>query len=251
VRWSRLIAVPFLVLILVIFSRQPIEVSSALMILVAWIAWYLPLYRFYRSLNYGDVWVLWPLGSTAVGITIILSVVFLGEVVSGTALVGIVALFLWIFLVGVDFKSLGRGLHLKAVLYVSGAILGRGLMYFFFKIAIDASSPMRTMVLIESWVLFWSLIHEYGIHKKIPPFTKNKQVRIWLLAMVLVANIGGIAYNYGLQLWPVSVVSAIFAWSPLITALYGMIVYKEKLSNRQWTGIWILVCGLVLVSWVI
>lgn len=248
---TRLIALPFLFLVLFVFAREPISISSVLMILGVWMLWYLPVYWFYKSLNYGDVWVLWPLASTSVGITIILSVVFLNEVVSGTAILGILALFLWVFLVGVDFKLLGNGLHSKAILYVSGAIIGWGLMYFFFKIAIDASSPMRTMCLIETWVLLWSLIHEYSAHKKVPAFTENKQVRKWLLAMVLVANIGGIAYNYGLQLWPVSVVSAVFAGSPLVTALYGFLVYQEKLWNRQWIGIWVLVCGLVLVSWVV
>lgn len=248
VLWRNTMGVPVILLLLVVFAWEPIGRQTALLIYGVGVVGYLPLLSFYTSLKYWNVWVLGPLSSTSTLITIGLSLLFLQESLSLWGILGVATIFLGIFLLTMDWKAMKSGVPLKGLLYVWWAIVGRGCIYFFFKIAVDASSPMWTVLLIESWVLTGSILHQLSKHRSLPSLVKDPSLLKSLIVMSVLANIWAIALNYGLWIWPVSVVTALFAWAPLITVFYGVLVYQEKVVSRQWIWVLGIVVGLILIS---
>ena len=60
--------------------------------------------------------------------------------------------------------------------------------------------------------------------------------------------LGFMAYNFGIQMGNVSIVAAIGSANPLVAAIYGKLVYKEKLKNQQYIAIAVVILGIILMS---
>ncbi len=68
---------------------------------------------------------------------------------------------------------------------------------------------------------------------------------LWIDQQNNFVAIGTVAYNAGIMISSVTIVSAFMFSNPLITAIYGSRAFGEKLRKIQWLGIIVLI-----VAWI-
>ena len=93
--------------------------------------------------------------------------------------------------------------------------------------------------------MIWS-----GIHLKVSRqgFSFPPKMSIYIVALALCTVAGTFFMNLGLMIAPVSVIAALTASNPLVSTLYGRIVFKEKLRKIQYFAALLMVAGIILIS---
>jgi len=76
----------------------------------------------------------------------------------------------------------------------------------------------------------------------------GKSVMPFLALLALTTSLGTLGFAFGVTMAPVSVIATLGFASPLVTTLYGMIVYKERLGMMQYLGSLMIVGGVVGIS---
>jgi drug/metabolite transporter (DMT)-like permease len=121
-----------------------------------------------------------------------------------------------------------------------------GLVYFLSKYMVLWFGALPAAFMLELGVLAGAGIHL--LHSKgrlsLPPHPLLPTLA--LLALCGVA--GTLFYNLGLESANVSIVAALCFSSPLVAALYGLVVYKEKLGIWQWGAMGLILAGIVMLQ---
>ena len=247
--WRGLFLAP-LMLCIALFNWPSHELASRDLLIAVGIALvgYLPLMLFYRALSLGKVGVVSPVLGTTIIYTTMLSMVFYGEQLSGAQLAGIIAIIIGVVLVSVDFRQ-WRGSDMfsrsSGVPHALGAAFLWGLVFFLLKIPNQALGPFLTSTITEAGVLVGALAH-LALTRKSPKMPDKKSAREIAVLVILGPSI--LFFYFAIQMLDVSVVSAIMFSSPLVAALYGALVYKERLTIQQYFAIVLLVTGIVILS---
>lgn len=211
---------------------------------------YFPLSFFIKALEKGKVGLVVPISNSYVIFTFLLSSLFYGEEINLTKILALVIIISGLFLLsfnpkdlkGSDIFKLSSGLP-----YALITCLGWGIVFFYFKMPVNYLGPVLTSLVTEAGILVSSYINlKIKKEKLILP---SKKVFLALIIGGIFLVIGSISFNLGLKITnQASVMSTINAASPLVAALYGFIVYKERLKSRQWLGVLVLILGIITIS---
>ncbi len=124
-----------------------------------------------------------------------------------------------------------------------------GISYALFKIPIRWIGPIPFSFILEFTISLFALVLllingslRHVIHKR--PFKPNKHY--WILALLVIG--GTLFVNLSMMSTPITEVNILSNTSQLISLAMGYILYREKLTTKQWLGVMAIICSIVLIS---
>lgn len=107
----------------------------------------------------------------------------------------------------------------------------------------NLATAIRTVVVMAA---AWLIVFCRGEAKYVRAL--NKKEFLFLLLSGLATGASWLCYYYAIQQGQVSVVVPIDRLSILVTVLFSVIVFKDKLSAKAWAGLLLLVAGTVCMA---
>ena len=107
----------------------------------------------------------------------------------------------------------------------------------------DVATAVRTSVVL---VMAWLIVFITGAYSTIAQISVTSW--IFLILSGLATGASWLCYYYAIQQGLVSVVMPIDRLSILITVLFSLIVFREKLSLKAWIGLALLTTGTVCMA---
>lgn len=107
----------------------------------------------------------------------------------------------------------------------------------------DVATAVRTSVVL---VMAWLIVFITGAYSTIAQISVTSW--IFLILSGLATGASWLCYYYAIQQGLVSVVVPIDRLSILITVLFSIIVFREKLSLKAWIGLALLTTGTVCMA---
>lgn len=210
---------------------------------------YIPLLTFYQSLKLGKVGIVSPIASSSVIFTVIFSLIFFKESLTNIQFFSIFLIIFGLITISInfrDFKNSGLFDLSSGVIFALITSFLWGLVYFLTKIPVMIIGPILTSFITE-FIIFLSSSLNIKLSKQ--NFSlKEKNMIKYLIIIALFTAAGTLFFNLGISVSNVSIVAALTFSNPLISTIYGKIVYKEKLRFSQYLGGLIIVVGIILVS---
>ncbi|MBN2042246.1 MAG: DMT family transporter [Candidatus Aenigmarchaeota archaeon] len=226
-----------------------VSLTFVMIALMIGIVGYVPLVTFYKAIEKGKVGVITPISNSSFLVTILLSVVFFGEILSPSNAFSVLLIVAGIILISVDFRDFSGSGIFRISSGIPIAVLTCflwGMVFFLLKIPVSVVGPVISSFLLELGVLLVS-----GINMKFSGISHHLPGRWMLSEIFLVAlfgTAGSLFYNLGISVSDVSVVVALSFSSPFIAAVYGRIAYKERLRLIQYVAIIVILSGIFLLS---
>ena len=210
----------------------------------------LSFFSFYRALQLGPVSVVSPVFASYAALTVVLSVALNGEHLSGLAALGVSSTIAGVVLAssrssrdrGDDASRAGIPFALVATLSwgVASYLIGR------YSQQVGWYLPLFGSRLVEFACMATILIvlRARGATVVFP------RGRFALIPAVsgLADNIAVGAFARGSQLGFISITSAVSATFPLVVIAGGVILFHERPTKRQWTGVVLTIAGLVVLG---
>ena len=107
----------------------------------------------------------------------------------------------------------------------------------------DFAKAIRTSVVL---ILAWGIVLITGAYAGLDKITDKSW--IFLILSGLATGASWLCYYYAIQQGQVSVVVPIDKLSILITVFFSLIVFREKLSSKGWTGLALLTLGTLCMA---
>jgi drug/metabolite transporter (DMT)-like permease len=206
---------------------------------------------FYRSLQLGPVAIVGPVFASYASISVILSVVLIGERLSGLAMLGVVSTIGGVVLasVGRAPRAGGRRESWGGIPFALAATVTWGVAaYLIGRYAQETGwfLPVYGSRLVELAGVGGAivLLSATGRRPRSPDTTDTA-----IAAGAGLADVTAVAlFARGSEVGLVSIVSAVSATFPLVLVVAGVTLFRERPTSRQWIGVLATVAGLVLLG---
>lgn len=214
---------------------------------------------FFTGLRIGPLAVVSPTVAAFGGLTVILSVLFLGETLTTLQAAGAALATVGVVLVG--FVTDGG---LRATRIVGpGVLLGFAALVLFALMTVASAGPIRQVGWLEfsllsrtvNVVAIWALlVVSLGTRSRwSQPFLAAGEARSRVGAIAIVAAglldiTGLISFTIGLEQADTWIVGLASSFGPAIAVLVAVLFMRERLRRTQWLGLAILGAGLVAVA---
>lgn len=203
---------------------------------------------YFHALQLGDINKVTPIDKSSTVLTMLLAFVFLGEPLGWLQVLCMLCIGAgtWLMIQKKQAeppRTAGHGW----LFYAVGSALFASLTSILGKVGmqgIDSNlgTAIRTaVVLAMAWLIVF-LRHKQGL---IASITRRSWLFLGLSGLATGAS--WLCYYRALQTGPASVVVPIDKMSILVTIAFGRIVWKEKLTRRAAAGLFLLVCGTLLL----
>ncbi|OGD92041.1 hypothetical protein A3D81_03165 [Candidatus Curtissbacteria bacterium RIFCSPHIGHO2_02_FULL_40_17] len=207
------------------------------------------LVAFYEGLKVGNAALVGTIAASFAALTVLLSIIFLGESVSLQQSMAIVIIFIGLIGSTLDIKSLisrklivDKGIWMGAV-----AMLSWGIYWAFIKI------PIKEL----GW--FWpGYISILASLPGIWLFIKLREIKLTklnfkgsfypLFANALLLGVGALSFNLAIEKGFTSIVAPIAGSYPTIFVLLAYLIFRDPITRQQIAGIIITLFGIVMLS---
>lgn len=223
-----------------------------------WLIWticlglfgYLPFLFFCQALRIGSVGSINAIGNSFPIVTVILNSIFLGMEISTIMVLGMSLTCAGIGLL--SFSRRGKNIQSNTGVYdfrpIFLALLACilwGVFYTIIPIFNTHLDPIPFTMCLQFGTFISAHIHSVlqGKRRNVP-----KKSLYFALAAGLFAVTGSLFFYTALHYGNSGVITAIAGSSPIIGALFGKFVYAEKGVGREYIGIAITVCGVIVLS---
>lgn len=204
----------------------------------------------FKSFEVGQLSIVSPIASSYPALSTVLAVMILNETVSQTRFVGIVLILSGIVMVSIQKQSKisSRGRTFAAG--VGYALLSFGLMgllYFALKIAVTSLGGLLPVLVIR-----WESAVILTIALALSTTRINTQVRKSMLAVAFVGvvdSIANIAYNLGISIGTVAVVSTLSGLFSAVTVLLACVFLRERFAKHQSVGFLAILIGVSVIGY--
>lgn len=204
----------------------------------------------YKGFEVGKLSIVSPIASSYPALSSILALVFLNERVSSSRYVGIACIFVGMLIVSLQSNptpSLGAKRIAAGAGYALIAFAFMGILFFGVKIVVyDLGGLVPVLVFrIASTAIFGALLLLNG----------GRAARIPTSALYLIGFVGvvdslaNVAYNIGVSVGTVAVVSFVSSLFSVVTLLLAVVMLKERLSKHQVIGIILLISGIAVIGY--
>lgn len=247
--WSQGIGLILFFIIFSLFFEFPkLSFFNIALILISGLIIVISGSAFYKGLQVGYVSIVSSIASSSAAITVILSLIFLKEVLTGLQVAGVSLAILGAILtsfklhdlVKLKFKNMAVGVE-----YALIAMVGWGVMMIFITMLVSELGWFLPIFLIKASVVFFTLIYLIITRKDIS-FPKN--ITKILIPSGLLESAAFLALGVGISLEYTSIVAPIASAFPVIAIILARIFFKEILELTQKIGVVTVICGLVLLS---
>ncbi|MFB5195983.1 EamA family transporter [Neobacillus sp. KR4-4] len=203
---------------------------------------------FFKALALGDVSKVVPIDKSSVVLTILLSIIVLGEeavpnIIAGGALIAIGTF----ALIGKnEEKNRFTGSNTYIIYAIFGAIFA-ALTTILAKIGIeDVDSNVATFLrTIVIFIFAWVIVFFQGKHKDMKQISKKSY--LFLILSGVATGLSWLCYFAALSIGKVSVVAPIDKFSVVITMILGFVILKEKATKNTIIGGLIITIGTVFL----
>ncbi len=199
---------------------------------------------YYKALQMGDINKVVPVDKSSTVLTMLLAFVFLGEKLSWLKAVAMIVIAVGTYLMIDRKESTKKGEKGGGwLLYALGAAVFASLTAILGKVGIEGvesnlGTAIRTCVVL---VMAWGMVFLQGKQKE----TKHVDRKSWLFIVLsgLATGLSWLCFFHALQQGPASVVVPIDKLSILVTAGFGFVVFREKLTPKSASGLALIVAG--------
>ncbi len=212
---------------------------------------------FFTALRHGPISVVSPVVSTYGGLTVVLSVLLLGESLAAGQALGVAVATGGVVLASVSFERGLRGARPvgPGVAYAIVALVA------FAAVTVVMSGPIR----VAGWlpVLFlaritnagfvWTIVGLRRLRRLTPPApTDEQRIDRRAIHLVLAAgllDIGGfIAFAIGIAISRTWLVGITSSFGPVIAVAAGVLLFEERPRPAQWLGLGLVGAGVLLIA---
>lgn len=206
----------------------------------------IPLFTFYKALKLGKVGIVVPIANSSPITTVVLSVIFLNEVLSVTQTFSIIMIVLGVILVSLKLSGLKKNNIAAGVPYALVTSVMWGVYFFLSKFPVDVLGPTFTAAITQLGIFFFTAAYAAKENKLALKISSDAVKYAVITGVALAAGVA--AYDIGITLANVSIVASLASASPLVAALYARIFYKEKLEKLQYLALLMIAGGVILLS---
>ncbi len=203
---------------------------------------------FFKALAIGDVSKVVPIDKSSVVLTIIFSILVLGEPAEPLVLAGgaIIAMGTFILIGKNEEKKRFSGSQRYIVYAIIGAVFA-ALTSILAKIGMeDVNSNVATFLRTIVILLFaWIIVFFQGTHKKLTSITKKGY--LFLVLSGVATGLSWLCYFAAIAMGKVSIVAPIDKFSVVITMILSFIILKEKAAKHIIIGGIIITVGTILL----
>ena len=201
----------------------------------------------YKGFEVGRLSVVSPIASSYPVISVLLAVFFLGESITRNRLIGITLVVVGIVLVGIQSQQGDESKRLAAgVVFAVGCMLLGGFLYFGLKpvtLALGVYLPALLQRCVGSMVMAALF---FKLRRTGPSQTKNLR---FISAVAALDTFANVAYNAGVSVGSVSIVSTLGGLFSPITVLLAWTILKEKLARHQFLGFVAVAAGVTILGY--
>lgn len=202
---------------------------------------------YYEALKIANRALVGAIASSFPAVTVILSVLFLNEKISGQQGAAIALIFLGLFLSVFNLtKVKNKSLMNKGILFALLTMFTWGLYFTFIKIPVKEIGwfwPNYMTFLIFPVFYLYQRLRKI----KLEAPTKNNALIPLIVATVLV-RMAELSYNLGISKGLVTVVAPIAGANPTLFVVLAFLIFKDPITRQQIAGIITTLIGIVLLS---
>lgn len=206
---------------------------------------------FFRGLEVGNASIVGTITGMFSMVSVILSIVFLKEIVSYQQILGVTLALAGVILVSLKLSSIKNVSQIftdKGVVYALVSLFCWGFYFAFVRITSEKIG----------W--FWAAVPLFIIALFLPLFSKNlrsnagkifqdkKGLTATIIYLILALLVADFSYNIGILRGYTSIIAPIAGSSTVLFVILSRFVFKEKLSLQQKVGIISSLIGIVLIS---
>jgi drug/metabolite transporter (DMT)-like permease len=204
---------------------------------------------FYRALAIGPISVVSPIVSGYAAVTVVLAVLVRGERLSGGTALAVALVLAGVVLTSLDLRQLGRGTEVRAlgiVLAIATTVL---IGAFVFGVA-DRSDRLGWLapIFLARAASTVFVLAAAAARRELGPFERSAPVLATIAFLAVIDTAGYASFNLGVRRAATSVVATAAAPYALIPIALGVLVLRERPTPLQWTGIAVVIAGLVLLG---
>jgi len=199
---------------------------------------------YFKALQIGDVNKVVPIDKSSVVLTMLLSMIFLGEDFTIIKLCAMLLIGTGTYLM-IERKDItsNESKGYKWIIYAALAAVFASLTAILSKVGIEGvesnlGTAIRTIVVL---CMAWLIVFMQGKHKEIKQIDKKSRVFIGLSG--LATGLSWLCFYSALQQGPVSVVIPIDKLSILVTIAFSFFILKEKLKKPPLIGLILIITG--------
>ncbi|MBI4035970.1 DMT family transporter [Candidatus Daviesbacteria bacterium] len=248
--WT-LIAGAFLFTLLIPFAMSDFKaITPILFFLTAVISIFfiIALVAFYQALKIESSPLIGTIASSFAAVTVILSLIFLGETISIWQAIFIVVIFIGVVLSSFEFEKLkkARIILSTGIIFALIAMLSWGIYFAFIKIPVSKLGwfwPTYITYLSFPLLLFFLKIAKIKI--------KKPQLKVSLkplLASLILTGSAEFGYNFAISKGQVALVAPIAGSYPVLFVLLSFILFRDPVTKQQIIGIVVALLGIVLLA---
>lgn len=204
---------------------------------------------YYEALRIENRALVGTIASSFPIVTVILSIIFLGERISSVQTIAMLLVFTGLFLASFNIDQIKskKFVFSKGILFAIITMLVWGLYFTFIKIPIDRIGWFFPNYISLSTfpLLFLYFFKIKG--KKLEKLTHNN-VFIPLIASTILVRIAEFSYNLGISKGLVAVVAPIARANPTLFVILAFLVFKDPIKKQQIIGIILSLLGVVALS---
>ena len=234
----------------VLFSKIPAITTGFVSITVAagvlGITGYIFLYRGFQK---GKVSLVSPISASWAVITTLLAVFLFKEELTLLQIIGIVVVFVGVFLTSTNLAELKKSIkHVRYNGVMDGIIsmVAWGIAYALIKPVVAIAGPIMALFLLRV-VATTTLFSWVGLSKTRISLS-TKLAFLFLVIVSALDTLGFATYNVGITTEFVSIVGPVAATYPAVTIVLAYLFLKERMASNQKIGIVAILAGLALIS---
>ena len=215
------------------------------------LAGYFPLLFFIKAITRGKAGVIVPIIDLATVVALLCTYIFFGQSVSLLGLVFVAVILFGVILLTVNIRDFKNSSLLdlnSGVLFAIIAATLWGASYFLWSLPTAHLGPVTTSIILELGTCTAALISLLIIKREKLFGTIPKNILLVGILIGFCGFLGTFGVNLGITKIGAPLTFAILGARPAVSALVGYFYFKEKLSQKQFLALILIVVGVVGVS---
>jgi uncharacterized membrane protein len=208
----------------------------------------IPVVALYEGIRVGNASLVGTIGSAFAALTVVLSVIFLGDRLSSFQTLSIVLIFVGLILSSLDLKSLNVKTIFadKGVPYGLIAMIFWGIYFTFIRIPIREVGwfwPSYLAILGIPVILIYMWVKKIKLEK-----LHDSKMTLFSFLNALLLTGATFSYNFAVMTGQTSIVAPIAGSYPVLYVVLSRFVFKDRLTKQQFWGILATLLGIVVLS---
>lgn len=206
------------------------------------------LIAFYEGVRLGNASLVGTIAAAFAAVTVILSIVFLGESITSDQAVAITIIFLGLILSSLNFKEIySQSFKIDwSILLAVVAMFCWGIYWTFIKIPINQIGWFwPSMISLSSVILVFIFMKIRSIKLS---RLNQRGVFLPLLFNAALLGIGALSFNFAIGQGLTAIVAPIAGSYPTLFVVLAFLIFKDPITRQQIAGIITTLVGIVLLS---